>query len=170
MGSSFSVLNDTNEVIYVSHGVCKSALFGSIGSVLALVTFGAGGASIAAGAGVGGGVILGLSASAWNAIGTVSALLLGASGILNSSLSPAEKEKVKSLKKYMQDNYTEVKPGNKYTAHGSLSLVMTAYVIYENWQMTTCNCFTGPTDGSENVYKVTEYFWDFEKITIWKNK
>ena len=40
MGSSFSVVNDTNKPIWVSDGVCHAALWGSIGGVLALLTAG----------------------------------------------------------------------------------------------------------------------------------
>ena len=50
MGSSYSVVNDTNETVWVSDGVCHAALWGSLGGV-ALVT-GVGAAALA-GAGLG---------------------------------------------------------------------------------------------------------------------
>ena len=48
MGSSFSILNNTDKPIWVSHGVCHAALWGSIGAVAAVVTAGAATAAAAA--------------------------------------------------------------------------------------------------------------------------
>lgn len=40
MGSSFSILNDTKEELYMTHYNCQAALWGSIGAVLAVTTGG----------------------------------------------------------------------------------------------------------------------------------
>ena len=40
MGSSFSILNDTREELYMTHYNCQAALWGSIGAVLAVTTGG----------------------------------------------------------------------------------------------------------------------------------
>lgn len=53
MGSSFSVVNNTSEPIWVSDGVCHAALWGSVGGVLSVVTIGAAAVAGSAIAGVG---------------------------------------------------------------------------------------------------------------------
>lgn len=57
MGSSFSVVNNTSEPIWVSDGVCHAALWGSVGGVLSVVTLGA--AAVAGSATAGAGAYLG---------------------------------------------------------------------------------------------------------------
>ena len=42
MGSSFSIVNDTKEPVWVYDGVCHKALWGSIEEVLGVIVFGAG--------------------------------------------------------------------------------------------------------------------------------
>ena len=54
--------------------------------------------------------------------------------------------------------YTSVGPGSRYTASGTLSLVRTAYVIYDDGQKFSHDCWTGPTAGSDYEYPVSEYF------------
>ena len=51
-----------------------------------------------------------------------------------------------------------IKPGDKYTWSGSLSLTMKVYVMNDKLQSDQRGCFTGPTAGSENVYPISEYF------------
>ena len=186
MGSSFSVLNDTNEPIWVSHGVCKAALYGSIGCVLSLVSFGAGNAMLTVGAvditasslnvstfeservtfatfvkakGEAA-TVGGLTAEAWSKLSTVSGLLEfgpASAELLQGDKRDrvlSEQKKLRKILKY----YTKVGPGGRYTANGTLSLVRTAYVIYDNGKLATHNCWTGPTAGSDYEYLVTMYF------------
>ena len=51
MGSSFSILNDTKEELYMTHYNCQAALWGSIGAVLAVTTGGIATVGILAGKG-----------------------------------------------------------------------------------------------------------------------
>ena len=191
MGSSFSIVNDTNKPIWVSHGVCKAALFGSIGGVLAVATAGAGAATYAAGAAgvaaseaaagvvigtldgvimtpaaagvtipVAAGTVGGLTAGAWTTLGTVSGLLSAGSGI-TAGLMGEDRKRVLSAKAELEkklEGYERIEPKDKYTVNGTLSLVLTAYVVYDNGNEATCDCWTGPTAGSDYEYKVTKYF------------
>ena len=178
MGSSFSVVNNTNKPIWVSHGVCKAALFGSIGGVLTVVSFGAGTIAFAAGAAAiatdsvvvaileAEGLVIAaeeaaaISAEGWSYLSTVTGLLDAGTGI-TANLVGDKKDRVMSAKKKLQEvlnGYTRVEPGSRYTASGTLSLVLTAYVIYDDGQMASHDCWTGPTAGSDNEYPVTEYF------------
>ena len=52
-----------------------------------------------------------------------------------------------------------IKPGEKYTYNGTLSLVKTALVLSKDGSMKgSCNVWTGPTDGSNIEYKVSKDF------------
>ena len=192
MGSSFSVVNDTDKPIWISDGVCHAALWGSIGGVLAVATAGAATGAYAAGAasaaaataGVAeGGVIVGtmegvvllpavagvalpaatvagLTAAGWSAIGTVSGLLSFVAGKV-AGLSAEDEKRVLSAKKQLKkklEGFERIEPGCKYNKAGSLSLVWTAYVIYDDGREAKRNCWTGPTAGSENLYPVSKYF------------
>ena len=130
MGSSFSVINDTDQPIWVSDGVCHAALWGSVGGVLTVVKAGAATGAYAAGAAtagiVEGGVIFGtakgivmlpavasmalpsaivatLTAGGWNAIGTVSGLISFTAGAV-VGLSWDEERKVLSAKNNLRTN------------------------------------------------------------------
>ena len=167
MGSCFSVYNDTDKPIWVSVGVCKAALFGSIAGVLAVVTAGA---SVAGGIAAGGttaatfaiegaeiveagtavmGTCCTLTAGQWQALGTVSGLLASGSGI-TSGLCGNHHAKVSSARKQLEEklkSYTEVPPGSKFTKWGSMSLVLTAYVVYDDFKEATHDCWTSPGFG-----------------------
>ncbi|CAB3988446.1 Hypothetical predicted protein [Paramuricea clavata] len=51
-----------------------------------------------------------------------------------------------------------IKPGEKYTWDGTLSLHMRVHVMNDKLQRDERACFTGPTLNSENVYPISEYF------------
>ena len=52
-----------------------------------------------------------------------------------------------------------IKPGEKYTYSGTLSLVKTALVVSKDGRMRgSCDVWTGPTDGSDHEYKLSKYF------------
>ena len=57
MGSSFSVLNDTEQRVWISHGVNWTVLFATVGAIGALATLGVGLAALGATAGVGGALL-----------------------------------------------------------------------------------------------------------------
>ena len=95
MGSSCSILNDTEFDVWINHGVNWTVLMATVGGVAALLTAGIGALALGAGAGVGGvlagggalimteeGIIMGttattlagLTATQWTAVGIVTGL------------------------------------------------------------------------------------------------
>ena len=177
MGSSCSILNDTEHDVWITHGVNWTALIASVGGVLALLSGGVALAAVGATAGVGGallgggalimaeeGIIMGttaltvagLTATQWTLAGIVTGLT---STALATALriSREEAERIQKQVKDFQKNSELIKPGEKYTWSGSLSLTMTVYVMNDKVQFDQRACFTGPTDGSENVYPISEY-------------
>ena len=84
MGSSFSIINDTNEPVWVSDGVCHEALWGRIGAVAGVVTLGAGAAIVAGGAGGGAAGAL-ASAAAFEGAVAEGAMIATAEGIVYTS-------------------------------------------------------------------------------------
>ena len=178
MGSSCSILNDTEHDVWITHGVNWTALIASVGGVLALLSGGAALAALGATAGVGGallgggalimaeeGIIMGttaltvagLTATQWTLAGVVTGLTSTALATA-LGISREEAEKIQKQVKDFQKNSELIKPGRKYTWKGSLSLTMTVYVMNDKLQFDQRGCFTGPTDGSENVYPISEYF------------
>lgn len=152
MGSSFSIVNNTNKPIWVKVGVCQGALWGSIGGVLAVITLGAAAVVFAAGGAVAvAATAAGIAQGVGSTLGslTVSDILAGLAGV------EAANSLRQSLKK---ESSVRINPGGKYTKHGSLSLVLSVKVLYDDGRRVTRDCFTGPTDGSEKVYYVTEHF------------
>ena len=52
-----------------------------------------------------------------------------------------------------------IKPGEKYTFNGTLSLVKTALVVSKDGRMkATRDVWTGPSDGSNIEYKLSKDF------------
>ena len=178
MGSSCSILNDTEHDVWITHGVNWTVLTASLGGALALVTAGAGLAVLGAGAGVGGallgggalimaeeGIIMGttaltiagLTAGQWSLVGVVTTLSATALARI-LKISKGEAERLQKQVRDFQDSAELIKPGGKYTWSGSLSLTMTVYVMNDKLQFDQRACFTGPTADSENVYPISEYF------------
>ena len=182
MGSSCSILNDTEHDVWITHGVNWTALIASVGGVFALLSGGVALAAAGATLGVGGallgggalimaeeGIIMGttaltvagLTASQWSLVGIVT-------GLTSTALAKAlriSREEVERIQKQVKDfqkNSELIKPGEKYTWSGSLSLTMTVYVMNDKVQFDQRACFTGPTDGSENVYPISEYFQNLD--------
>jgi len=178
MGSSCSILNDTEHDVWITHGVNWKVLIASVGGVAAFVTGGVALAALGATVGVGGALlwggavimaeegiivgttaltIAGLTAGQWTLVGVVTtASATALATALN--ISKEEAEKLQKQVKDFQNNAELIKPGGKYTWSGTLSLTKTVYVMNDKLQFDQRGCFTGPTDGSENVYPISQYF------------
>ena len=179
MGSSCSVLNDTeydvwitermnSQVLAVSIGATAALLSGGIAAFLALgpVEIGLGSAL----GGMGGAAItskLKETAAAAVQAGLNPSRLTEVREFLESPLKRLAKvfniteKQAEDLQKYVRDFQAEAKlirPGEKYTWSGSLSLTKRVHVMNELLQFDDKTCFTGPTDGSENVYRISEHF------------
>jgi hypothetical protein len=76
-------------------------------------------------------------------------------------------EKLKNMDEEQRNdlsNYGElIKPGEKYTWYGTLSLHMRVYVMNEKLQRDEKVCFTGLTDGSEKVHSISK---NFKKLDV----
>jgi len=177
MGSRCSILNDTERNVWITHGVNWTVLRASV-SVVAVLAGVAALAALIATAGVGSALLVGtgvaimsggattgtramtaagLTATQWSlvrrVIGFFSARLWDA---LNSSREEAEQfyNQVRNF----QAVATLIRPGERYTWSGTLSLTKTVYVMNDQLQIARRACFTGPTHGSENVYPISQYF------------
>ena len=159
----------------------------TLGAVFTLLSGGAALAVAGAAAGVGGallgggalimaeeGIIMGTSAmtiagmtaTQWTIAGLVTSLSASA---LSTTLriTREEAERIQTQIRDFQAKAELIKPGEKYTWSGSLSLTMKVYVMNDKLQMDERACFTGPTAGSENVYPISEYF---QKLDVKKKK
>ena len=183
MGSSCSILNDTEFDVWINHGVNWTVLTATVGGVAALVTGGIGALALGAGAGLAaGGVVAaggalikgdkgmiigtagtldGLAAAQWSAVGIVTG---PSSSALATTLgiSTEEAEKIQKQVKEFKNASKLVKPGEKYTVKASLSLTLKYYVMNEKLQFDDRACFTGPTNNADNVYPISEYFQNLQ--------
>ena len=101
--------------------------------------------------------LAGLTATQWSAVGIVTGL---SSTALATTLgiSREKAEEIQKKVREFQQSADHIRPGQKYTWEGTLSLTMTVYVMNDKLQFESRGCFTGPTANSENVYRISEYF------------
>lgn len=186
MGSSCSILNDTEFEVWITHGVNKAALLGALGGTAAVLTGGIGLAGVAAAAGAGaslglagggalilseGGIVMaattfaGLTAANWTAVGIITST---SASILSATLgcSIDDAKKFKELVTEFRNKSEPIKPGQKYTWSGTLSLTKTVYVMNEKCQFDQRACWTGPTNGSEMIYQISK---EFLKLDVKRN-
>ena len=178
MGSSCSILNDTEydvwiterinwQVLAVSVGATAALLSGGIAAFLALgpIEIGLGSAL----SGMGGVAITTKFKTAAAAVqaGLNPSRLTLVREFLDSPLKCLAKvfniteKQAEDIQKYVRDFQAEAKlirPGEKYTWSGTLSLTRRVHVMNEKLQFDNKACFTGPTDGSEKVYRIAEHF------------
>lgn len=182
MGSRCSILNDTEHEVWITHGVNWTVLTYSLAGVGAFLTAGIGLAGLGASVGVGGflagggafiiaeeGIVMGVAATSLAGLTATQWTLAGiVTGVTTAALSTAlniSREKAEKLQKQVKDFQASaelIKPGEKYTWSGSLSLTKTVYVMNDKLQSQSVNCFTGPTAGSENIYPISEYFTNLD--------
>lgn len=182
MGSSCSILNDTSHDVWITHGINWKALVATVGGVGVLATGGAALAAAGAAAGVGGallgggamimaegGIIMGiapatiagLTATGWTVVGAITTFATGTLA-LTLNITKEQAEALKAIVKEFKENSELIKPGEKYTWTGTLSLTKRVYVMNDKLQRQDRACFTGPTAGSENVYPISEYFTNLD--------
>jgi len=106
----------------------------------------------------------GLTAGQWSVASVVTTATV--STLANTfKISEEEAKRIQTQVRDFQNNAKLIKPGEKYTWTGSLSLTMTVYVMNEKLQFDQKGCFTGPTANSENVYPISR---DFQKLDVKK--
>ena len=67
-------------------------------------------------------------------------------------------EEMRSAVREFQEKAELIKPGEKYTWHGSLSLTKRVHVMNDKLQFDDKGCFTGRTADSEKVYTISNHF------------
>ena len=154
MGSSCSILNDTKHDVWITHGINWQVFLGVTFGLFLIFTAGAALLALEAAEAE---TVLGLSVKGWSRMKIVLAMTDAAlAEALN--ISESEASKMKCVIKEFQEKAELIKPGEKYTWSGTLSLTMRVYVMNDKLQCDDRGCFTGPTAGSENVYTISEYF------------
>ena len=179
MGSSCSILNDTEYDVWITERINWQVLAVSVGATAALLSVGIA-AFLALGpieiglgsalSGMGGAAITTKfkeTAAAAVQTGLNPSRLTVVREFLDSPLKRLAKafniteKQAEDLQKYVRDFQAEAKlirPGEKYTWSGTLSLTKRVHVMNEKLQFDDKACFTGPTDGSEKVYRISEHF------------
>ena len=151
MGSSCSVLNDTEYEVWVTDRINWPVLIGvSAGVAVPLLAAG---------------VIATCVVHA--AKGTVALILQmlkivgGAADIANMISEEQKKKQIEDLQEFVREFQaaaTLIRPGEKYTWSGTLSLTKRVHVMNELLQFDDKACFTGPTHRSEKVYRISKHF------------
>ena len=179
MGSSCSILNDTEYDVWIIHGVNWNVIKYTVVGVAAVLSSAAAVlASLGAGAGVGGTIIsggamimaeegaimgatvttfAGLNSTQWSII----SIVVDLSAKALSNYLDISKNKAEQLQKRVKDFREKaklIKPGKSYTWSGSLSLTMTVYVMNEKVQFDQRDCWTGATAESVNEYTISKHF------------
>ena len=151
MGSSCSVLNDTEYEVWVTDRINWPVLIGVFAGVAVPL--------LAAG------VIATCVVHA--AKGTVALILQmlkivgGAADIANMISEEQKKKQIEDLQEFVREFQaaaTLIRPGEKYTWSGTLSLTKRVHVMNELLQFDDKACFTGPTHRSEKVYRISKHF------------
>jgi hypothetical protein len=133
MGSKCSILNDTQHDVWITHGINWPSFVAVVTFLLSLARICTGAVNIYAGKAL---VVFD---------GFIGKLLL-------CGTNEAQKKRTDRASAKL------IKPGEKYTWSGTLSLHMRVYVMNDNLQYDDRACFTGPTAGSEYIYPISEYF------------
>ena len=151
MGSSCSVLNDTEYEVWVTDRINWPVLIGVFAGVAVPL--------LAAGV---------IATSVVHAAkGTVQLILQmlkivgGAADIANMISEEQKKKQTEDLQEFVREFQaaaTLIRPGEKYTWSGTLSLTKRVHVMNELLQFDDKACFTGPTHRSEKVYRISKHF------------
>ena len=151
MGSSCSVLNDTEYEVWVTDRINRPVLIGVFAGVAVPL--------LAAGV---------IATSVVHAAkGTVQLILQmlkivgGAADIANMISEEQKKKQTEDLQEFVREFQaaaTLIRPGEKYTWSGTLSLTKRVHVMNELHQFDDKACFTGPTHRSEKVYRISKHF------------
>ena len=73
-------------------------------------------------------------------------------------VSRREAEEMRSTIQAFQEKAELIRPGEKYTWSGTLSLTMRVHVMNDKFQFDDRGCFTGPTTGSDKLYTISTHF------------
>ena len=151
MGSSCSVLNDTEYEVWVTDRINWPVLIGvSAGVAVPLLIAGA----------VVTNLVLVLKGIGECVLQTLKIVGEGAN-IANTMSKKQKKKQTEDLQEFVREFQaaaTLIRPGEKYTWSGTLSLTKRVHVMNELLQFDDKACFTGPTHRSEKVYRISKHF------------
>ena len=151
MGSSCSVLNDTEYEVWVTDRINWPVLIGvSAGVAVPLLIAGA----------IVTNLVLVLKGVGECVLQTLKIVGEGAN-IANMMSKKQKKKQTEDLQEFVREFQaaaTLIRPGEKYTWSGTLSLTKRVHVMNELLQFDDKACFTGPTHRSEKVYRISKHF------------
>ena len=151
MGSSCSVLNDTEYEVWVTDRINWPVLIGvSAGVAVPLLIAGA----------IVTNLVLVLKGVGECVLQTLKIVGEGAN-IANTMSKKQKKKQTEDLQEFVREFQaaaTLIRPGEKYTWSGTLSLTKRVHVMNELLQFDDKACFTGPTHRSEKVYRISKHF------------
>ena len=151
MGSSCSVLNDTEYEVWVTDRINWPVLIGvSAGVAVPLLIAGA----------IVTNLVLVLKGVGECVLQTLKIVGEGAN-IANTMSKKQKKKQIEDLQEFFREFQaaaTLIRPGEKYTWSGTLSLTKRVHVMNELLQFDDKACFTGPTHRSEKVYRISKHF------------
>ena len=151
MGSSCSILNDTEYEVWVTDRINWPVLIGvSAGVAVPLLIAGA----------IVTNLVLVLKGVGECVLQTLKIVGEGAN-IANTMSKKQKKKQIEDLQEFFREFQaaaTLIRPGEKYTWSGTLSLTKRVHVMNELLQFDDKACFTGPTHRSEKVYRISKHF------------
>ena len=151
MGSSCSILNDTEYEVWVTDRINWPVLIGvSAGVAVPLLIAGA----------IVTNLVLVLKGVGECVLQTLKIVGEGAN-IANTMSKKQKKKQTEDLQEFVREFQaaaTLIRPGEKYTWSGTLSLTKRVHVMNELLQFDDKACFTGPTHRSEKVYRISKHF------------
>jgi hypothetical protein len=137
MGSTCSIVNDTEHDVWITHGINWQSLVFAVDILLFVATMGA---------------------ASGSAINNNAAKVASVAKDPLENLRRFGMNKSEGTKTDTTLAYELIKPGEKYTWSGTLSLHMRVYVKNHKLQLDEKVCFTGPIPDSENVYPISSFF------------
>ena len=145
MGSSFSVLNDTDSDVYIRDGAELDVAIDSIRVAAAVLP---GALAITA---------AGFGAQGAHQIGPVCGLGFKT---IQDAIECSKKEALKIEKDVSRflNGSTLLKPGESYKFRGSLSLPRKVHVMNDELKIAYRVCVTGATNESNKSYKISKHF------------
>ena len=73
-------------------------------------------------------------------------------------VSQREVEKMKRTIKEFKEKSELIKPGEKYSCPGTVSLSLRVFVMNDKLQFDDASCYTSSTAGAENFYTISSHF------------
>jgi len=185
MGSSFTVVNDTETTVYISSSVPWGQVAAWMWAIVAIVgyftmnilsygAYGLAGLAFGFGSSTYGavryiGMMIAITGTNWATQQVVAILwtygtgvgltALASGGLIDNAGSTDEQielEEMQATTLETLEGMTRLNPGEAYMFSGTLSLVRNVKVIYDDGQSMDTNCWTGSTANSNREYSIMD--------------